>query len=67
MEATDILGDGGKLIPKSASSTKELSADRIDIIETNEEWEVRVDDIFWGDYVDKESSHVAEDLVSQPL
>ncbi|KAA5604005.1 hypothetical protein F1188_18065 [Roseospira marina] len=67
VEAADTGGDGGTLLPKSTSFTKKLSADRVDIIETDEAWEVRVDDIFWGDYFDKESAHVAADLVRQSL
>jgi len=67
MEATETEGDGGTLLSKSASFTKKLSADRVDIIETDEAWEVRVDDIFCGDYFDKESADVAADLVRQSL
>ncbi len=67
VEAADTAGDGGTLLPKSASFTKKLQADRVEIIEVDEAWEVRVDGIFWGDYFDQESARVAAELVRQSL
>ena len=67
VEGADTGGDGGTLLPKSAGFTKKLSADRVEIIEMDETWEVRVDDIFCGDYFDQESARVAAELVRQAL
>jgi hypothetical protein len=67
VEGADTGGDGGTLLPKSASFTKRLSADRVEIIEMDGAWEVRVDGIFWGDYYDNDSARVAAELVRQAL
>ncbi|MQX38259.1 hypothetical protein [Roseospira navarrensis] len=65
--AADTGGDAGTLLPKSAGFTRKLSADRVEIIERDGTWDVRVDDIFCGDYADKESACVAAELVRQSL
>lgn len=66
-EAADTGDDAGTLLPKSAGFTRKLSADRVEIMERDGAWDVRVDDIFCGDYADKESARVAAELVRQSL
>ncbi len=64
---TENGGDGGTLVPKSASFSGKLSAGRVEIIENEGTWEVRVDDMFCGDYSDMESPRVAAELARQSL
>ncbi|SDF02628.1 hypothetical protein [Rhodospira trueperi] len=67
VETADTAGDGGTLLPKSASFAKKLSADRVEIKKMDETWEVWVDEIFWGNYFEKKSACVAAELVRQAL